>query len=217
MPRAISPAVRRAILHRSQRGQNVGQIALMLQLSERTVRHLVQCLRSGGADALQPGYDACGHHRQRNHDVLHRRTLQLREQHPRWGAGRILVQLHRTLPELELPSERTLQRWLRGQGGPPAPAGRPACQRRPRSSVVHEVWQIDAAEQKRLANDAMISWLRVYDECSGAVLQTVVFSRRTLQLRVADGGANAFEAGFSQARTPEDHPRGQRFAVGIGQ
>jgi hypothetical protein len=217
MPLAISPAIRRAILHRTQRGQATAQIALELQLCERTVRHLLHQLRSCGAEALQPGYDTCGQHRQRSQEVVHRRTLQLREQHPRWGAGRLLVQLKRIFPERELPSERTLQRWLRGHGDLPAPAGRPASERRPRSSVVHEVWQIDAAEQKRLANGAMISWLRVYEECSGAVLQTVVFSRRTLQLRTAGDGAIAFEAGFHQARTTSDRTRGQRFAVGIGQ
>ena len=217
MPLAISPAVRQAILCRSQQGQHAPQIARDLQLHERTVRHLLQRLRACGAEAFRPAYDACGQRRQKSDDGLRRRTLQLREQHPRWGAGRLLIQLQRLFPQRALPSERTLQRWLRGQGEAPAPAGRPTRERRPRSNVVHEVWQIDAAEQKRLANGDMISWLRVYEECSGAVLQTVVFSRRALQLRRAGVGAIAFEAGFYQARTTSDHSCGQWFALGFGQ
>lgn len=216
MPLAIPTAVRRAILRRHQRGQTARHIAAVLQLSERTVRHLLQRLRNGGAEALQPDYPACGPHRQRDRDLVRQRTLQLRSQHPRWGAGRLLVQLKKLLANHDLPSERTLQRWLRHEGEHPAPAGRPPQERRPRSTVLHEVWQIDAAEQKRLANGSLISWLRVYEECSGAVLKTVVFPPRAFQLRATDVGADAFEAGFSQARPASDHPRGQWLALGVG-
>ena len=159
MPLAISPAVRRAILHRHQQGQNAARIADDLHLSKRTVRHLLQRLQLGGAEALQPGYGACGQAKLAEHDALHQRTLLLRELHPRWGAGRLRIELAKLFPDRDSPSERTLQRWLRVQGRPPAPPGRPATPRRLRSSEVHEVWQIDAAEQKRLATGEMISWL----------------------------------------------------------
>jgi hypothetical protein len=44
-----------------------------------------------------------------------------------------------------------------------------------RAAVPHAVWQIDASEYIALATGQRVSWLRVIDECSGAVLQTVVF------------------------------------------
>ena len=200
MPLAVSALVRQAILHRHQRGQDSGRIAEALQLNERTVRHLLRRLATVGLEALRPSYDACGQARQPGQAAVHRRTLKLRDQHPCWGAGRMRIELAKNFPDRDVPSERTLQRWLREHGKPPAPAGRPVGTKRPRSTQVHEVWQMDAAEQKRLATGAMISWLRVNDECSGAVLQTVVFSRGTLQLRSTHGGANAFEAAFHQAR-----------------
>ena len=37
-----------------------------------------------------------------------------------------------------------------------------------RAEHPHDTWEVDAADQKRLANGRMISWLRVVDECSGA-------------------------------------------------
>jgi hypothetical protein len=217
MPRAIPPAIRQAILHRHQQGQNAKRIADDLQLNLRTVRHLLLRLALDAASALEPNYDACGLAMPAEHETLHQQTLLLRQQHPRWGAGRLRIELAQLFPQRDLPSERTLQRWLRQQGQTAAPAGRPAKPRRLRSGEVHEVWQIDAAEQKRLANGEPISWLRVHEECSGAVLQTVVFSRRTFQLRAGPCGANVSEAAFYQAWPTQDHSRGQRLAVGIGE
>lgn len=77
--------------------------------------------------------------------------------------------------EAEIPSDRTLQRWLRRNGLAPAPPGRRRAESRHRAERPHAVWQVDAADQKRLATGEMISWLRVVDECSGAALHSRVF------------------------------------------
>src|SRR5205814_5966746 len=82
-----------------------------------------------------------------------------------------------------------LERWCRGCNHPPAPAGRPPATQRPRAQYPHDVWEMDAAEQKRLATRALVSWLRFVDDYSGAVLGTRVFSPRLLHPSARPGGA----------------------------
>src|SRR5205814_1983882 len=57
----------------------------------------------------------------------------------------------------------------------PAPTGRRSAGESLRAQRPHETWQIDAAELVRLRSGERVSWLRIVDECSGAVLWTVVF------------------------------------------
>jgi hypothetical protein len=44
-----------------------------------------------------------------------------------------------------------------------------------RATEAHEVWQMDAVECLRLQDGSGASWLRISDECSGAILATDVF------------------------------------------
>jgi hypothetical protein len=103
-------------------------------------------------------------------------ALELRRCHPTWGAGLIRVVLHERWPQRALPSTRTLRRWFSPAGLGPAPRGRKPMQHRPRATRAHAVWQMDAAEQLRLQTGEQVSWLRLTDECSGAVLGTKVFA-----------------------------------------
>lgn len=107
-------------------------------------------------------------------DDLLQRALDYRREHPDWGAPLIRVMLSRLNRWVCVPSTRTLQRWLENAALAPAPPGRKAPYR-PRSSVPHERWQSDAADQLRLGNGQLASWLRLIDECSGAILKTIVF------------------------------------------
>jgi hypothetical protein len=101
-------------------------------------------------------------------------ALLFREQHPDWGAPLISVMLRRLRRWDVVAGPRAVQRWLRQAHLAPAPAGRKG-PHRPRSSAPHERWQVDAADQLRLAGGRLVSWLRLTDECSGAILKTVVF------------------------------------------
>jgi hypothetical protein len=107
-------------------------------------------------------------------------AAQLKQAHPKWGAGFIRAVLAESFPEEQLPSERTRRRRLRGPGKPPAPPGRRR-QRPGRAARPHQRWQIDACDQMPLANGTPVSWLRAADECSGAVLGTAVFPPRAAQ------------------------------------
>ena len=99
--------------------------------------------------------------------------MALRTVHPCWGAELIRIYLEdQGIPVI--PCARTLQRWFQRFGLGPAPAGRkPPADRR--ASHPHDIWQVDAAEEIALANGQRVSWLRVVDEFSGAVLHTAIF------------------------------------------
>jgi hypothetical protein len=179
MPRPVPLSVRQAVLRAARPGTSAGAISRLLGLPASTVRHLLRRLQDRGAAGLRTAYDACGQSQTRPDDPVRQAAVQLRADHPRWGAGRLRVQLRRLFPGQPLPCERTLQRWLRRLDQPPAPAGRPTATA-PRARQPHQVWQMDAVEQQPLATGQLISWLRVVDECSGAVLGTVVFPPRPL-------------------------------------
>src|SRR5262249_45604289 len=152
----------------------------------RTVQALLRRCRLRGKAALQPDYAPRG----AAPPPRVAEALQLRLDHPTWGAGRIRVELTCRHPEDEdLPSTRTLERWCRRCHHPPAPAGPPPPTPPPRARHSHDVWEMDAAEQKRLATRALVSWLRVVDDYSGAVLGTRVFLPGLLHPSARAGGA----------------------------
>lgn len=218
MPRALAPAIRRAILNRARHHQSPGEIAQEMELEERTVRRIVTGFQEQGETALQAAYGACGVSRTVEFAQLRQQILELRQQHPLWGAGRLLLELELSQPNaVVLPTERTLQRWLREVYPTPAPAGRPAQDSWSRASRPHEVWQVDASEQKHLGSGKMFSWLRVVDECSGAVLKTVVFSRRTFSTGSSPSSPAGIPQDFPAVGLPRHDACGQWRAVGFVQ
>lgn len=196
MPRALPPAVRQVISNRVRQGQSPAEIAKVMDLHERTIRRIMKQFEEHGKNALQPRYNSCGVSQGDEYVALRDQVLNLRRQHPLWGAGRLLLELEMLSGTAKgLPSERTLQRWL-CQEFSPAPAGRPRQDTESRAEHPHQVWQVDAVEQKRLANGQQFSWLRVADECSGAVLKTVVFSRRAFSASCSFSGATRIPQHF---------------------
>jgi hypothetical protein len=178
MPRATDLSLRLALDRMVRLGATASEIARQLDLPSSTVRGLITRARQAQTDdspvALQPRYHACGPRPLAAPPVLET-TIGLRRQHPRWGAGRIRVELMRMDRRYEVPSVRTIQRWLRLRDLAPAPPGRPRRSGWHRAERPHETWQVDAADQKRLASGEMVSWLRIVDECSGAALRSHVF------------------------------------------
>lgn len=170
MPAALSVPLRHVIHRRFRRGESVSEIAAALALSERTVRHLLQRFRHSGAEAVRPDYPRCGVRRSSTQQTICDAAVQLKREHPGWGAGLIRVVLAESLPKRSLPSERTLLRWFAQAGLAPAPRGRPPGSNRHRAEQPHEVWQMDATEQVRLCDGQRVSWLRIVDEKSGAAL-----------------------------------------------
>src|SRR5258708_9295029 len=95
MPRAIPFPVRQAIGQRFREGQDVATLAAAFGSAPRTVRHLVSRFQRDGLDPLAASYDVCGSATPKPADALVRAVLQMRRDHPTWGAGLIRVMLHR--------------------------------------------------------------------------------------------------------------------------
>ena len=168
--------VRQLIVQRAAQGQSAGLIARCLGLVPRTVRRLVQRLRRQGPKALATSCPSRPYQHPPQFRAFVEEALQLRREHPTWGAGLVCVMLRRDYPADPIPAERTLQRWFRRAGLLPAPSGRRAGPSSyQRAQQPHDVWQMDAADQVALQNGRQVCWLRIADECSGAVLQTTVF------------------------------------------
>jgi len=187
MPAPVPLPVRRHIYHLATASHLAPRtISQRLDVPLRTVQALLRRCRLRGEDALAPDYAAP----EAVPSPRVAEALQLRLDHPTWGAGRIRVELACRHPQDDdLPSTRTLERWCRRCRHPPAPAGRRPQTRRPQARQPHDVWEMDAAEQKRLATRALVSWLRFVDDYSGAVLGTRVFSPRLLHPSARPGGA----------------------------
>jgi transposase len=169
MERAISVPQRQVIFQRAGLGHQADAIADDLGLSPETVRKLIARFGKAGATGITTGYSRCGRNQTRRADaVLIGVVIAMRREHPDWGAGIIRVILAEQYPDRALPSERAIQRALAQAGLNSAPAGRRRGGAGGRAKQPHETWQIDAADQMKLAGTAQASWLRIVDECTGA-------------------------------------------------
>jgi len=214
MPHPIPVPVRQVIIQRAEQGQSAGFIARSLGLVSRTVRQLLQRLRKQGESALTTSYSGRPHPPQSR--TLIEEAIQLRRVHPTWGAGLVRVLLRRDYPAAPIPAERTLQRWFRRAGLIPAPSGRrsePSSYHR--APQPHEVWQMDAADQVALRNGKQVCWLRIADECSGAVLETAVFPPSVLEHGGGRSSASRVTPGVSPLGTAPALASGQRHPLGF--
>jgi hypothetical protein len=181
---AISVPQRQVIFQRAGLGHHGDAIADDLGLHPRAVRNLIARFAKVGPAAITADYSRCGQNQPRRSDAaLISQVIAMRHEHPDWGAGIIRVILAEQHPDRVLPSVRAIQRAFVQAGLNPAPAGRRRGRPDPRAQQPHETWQIDAADQMKLAGTGQASWLRVVDECTGAVLETAVFPPRVLEQR----------------------------------
>ena len=109
---------------------------------------------------------------------------------------------------------RTLQRWFEKNAVPLAPPGKRPEAQSSRATRPHETWQMDAKEFVRLKNGQRVSWLRVVDEFTGAVLGTVVFEKERFASVSAAAVRKVLRALFScwgrprRFRVDNGHPWG---------
>lgn len=180
MPKPIPIPVRRKLLERTQAGEDTATLAAAYNLSPRTVRNLRQRFRERGPDAVQPSYQAPKKLPHVFPAKIRDAAMALRREHPTWGGVLIWIALREQHPKRSLPSPRTLRHWFRGAGLGPLPKSKRSRERSNRSTEPHQTWQVDASEHIALAGGLQVSWLRVVDEATGAVLGTVIFPPRLL-------------------------------------
>ncbi|MBV8607714.1 MAG: helix-turn-helix domain-containing protein [Singulisphaera sp.] len=214
MPRPIPVPVRHALFRLWQQGQSTRHIAAALGLPDSTVRRLLARFRRRGVEGIAPDYHRPSQVEAASSEVR-QLALNLRREHPTWGAGLIRVEVLQALPGRSVPSERTLQRWFVRADLSPAPPGRRPAADAARATRPHETWQMDAKEHIRLRSHEEASWLRLTDECSGAVLQTPVFPPGDLGPRPRDVRAGAAPRGVHRVGVAGVPPGRQRRAVGL--
>lgn len=174
MPAATPIQQRQEIVNRHQAGQSLAQIAREMQMSEATVRNIWRFFQQH--QKLEPNYAACANSEPRKAPAVYQKAIELKRDHPRWGAGLIWVELAEEFAETALPSERTLQRWFHRAGLVKVEnKTKVAHSAVKRGEQAHEVWAVDAKEAMRLGNGEAVSWLVISDEGSGAVLETRLF------------------------------------------
>ena len=180
MARPTPVPVRQAIFQLWQRRQDATFIAKSLGVNLATVRSLLLRFRRRGIEGIE-----CDYHRSivAEADLPEpvQLALRLRREHPTWGATMIRVHLLQAALGQPIPSERTLQRRFAVAGLSPAPVGRRVKVDMSRTTIPHETWQMDAKEQISILKKRKVSWLRLIDECSSAVLRTAVFPPRRLE------------------------------------
>jgi transposase len=173
MSSPIENATRREIIRRHEQGESLRSISSEMGMSYETVKKLWRHWVKKGS--IEPNYEAAKQRGTRQYGQVYAQAVQLKRDHPRWGAPLIRLKLQAQSNQT-LPSVRTLQRWFREAGVNRAAQIR---QRRmatvQRGQQVHQVWAVDAKERMRLQDGSWASWLVVTDEASGAVLKTDVF------------------------------------------
>ena len=212
MGRAISLAVRQRVVQYVVSGESVPSVAQKLGISARSARHLVQRFCEHGEAGLKIHYDHCGPQQPYADRVVVERAKRLRGEHPLWGAPLMRVIFKKEF-ENRTPSVRTLQRWF-CEGQPCRRSSRPPVPKQ-KTKTPHEVWQMDAAEELRLASGKKVSWLRLVDECTEAFLKTDVFPLGSVEHGTGGKCSRPYSTGFFAMGPPCENSRRQRLAVGI--
>ena len=152
----------------------VKSISLQLNISLSTIYSIWRRYKKCGDPGLNNAYSKCGPQTIYHDALMFRAVLWRKRLHPLWGAGRIRIRLEKRYDLSRIPSERTMQRWLRENNltEPRQVRNEP---RIGASRAVHNIWQVDAKEQLVLADGTVSCYLTVTDERSGAWLGAPAF------------------------------------------
>ena len=188
MPQAWPLALREQIVQRHQQGEPLTEIAAALKVPYRTVRRWWPRYQQEGSEGLHSPYAHCGPNGPNEPPAVPAAALELKREHPSWGAGLIRLQWVEQFAASEVPQVRAIQRWFHAAGLQPVRAKRPAVEKS-RGKEAHQVWQMDAKEQMHLGDGTGTSVLSVTDEATGAVLALAPFSPVSLGARGGERGA----------------------------
>lgn len=186
-PRKLTQAERERIYLQKRAGHSLPEIALEFGISLACARKWWRRARDAGLAGLaerKRGRPATGRLAQFA-PAVRQASLQLKRDHKRWGANRVLLELRQDarLAGLALPSRsrlypyfrqycpECLQVWTHHKALPaPVPAG-----------AVHEVWQVDHQEGHRLADGGIATVCSVRDPYGAAMIASQAFSVKTPQ------------------------------------
>jgi hypothetical protein len=177
MPQPVSMAVRQSIIDRYLKDEKICVIAQDLEVSRGTVYALINRHKSQGDEGLKTSYAPCGKKPPSEQEFIYRAVRMMRHYHPKWGAEKIRAEITLLRPQLELPHCRTFNRWFHktGQLDIALKSSLPKEQAK-LAKRLHEIWQVDAKEEMKIANGTKQCWLNITDEFSGTVISPPVFS-----------------------------------------
>lgn len=171
MPKPIPHDCRVKIVRDRQAGKTFREISKETGYSVSGVKKIWRHFRSQGQAGLALGYERCGR-RSSFDSSMHQLIDSIKDGDQ--GAPYIRSLLQHQHPNLDIPHERTIQRWWKARG-----TNRAKIIRRPQrgnwTKEVHHTWQIDGKEQIQLKTGEQVSWINVADEASSSALGTVVF------------------------------------------
>ena len=174
MPGPIANDIRLEIVKHHRIGESLRSISEELGLSYNTVRKIWR--HWGRTGKLEPSYEQAKQRGTRQYAQVYQWAVELKRQHPRWGAELIRLEIKAQAPQLALPTARTLQLWFQAAGVNRSGSVRQSREKKvQRGQQVHQVWAVDAKEQIALADGTWASWLVLTDEASGAILASEVF------------------------------------------
>jgi hypothetical protein len=173
MGKAICLPIREQIVTLKQQGNTLQAISQQLNLSFATVRAIWSRFGQFGQAGLLTHFDQCGAPPPSPTDRVFRAARWLRYRHPRWGSPLIHSLLVQRYGQM-VPTIRTLNRWYK-QAGLTPPRARPNRAVIGKATAVHNIWQVDAKEQLKLADGQLACYLTMTDEHSGAWLTSLVF------------------------------------------
>ena len=105
MPSPIENAVRLEIVKRHKKGESLRGISQELSVSYETVKQIWQHWTKKGS--IEPNYEQAKQRGTRQYQAVYPQAIQLKRDHPRWGAQLIRLELEGQQTG-NLPSVRTL-------------------------------------------------------------------------------------------------------------
>jgi len=181
----LTQAEREQIYLLKKGGQTILQIAETLSVSPACVRKWWRRGRDQGLIGLRerkrgrPAASALA----QSAPPVREASLKLKQDHKRWGANRVLIELRKdiTLSGLSLPSRsrlyaffkqacpECLSLWTKHKEVPPTPG----------ATAVHEVWQVDHQEGHRLGDGSVATVCNIRDPYGAAMIASQAFSVKT--------------------------------------
>lgn len=166
-------------------GKTLANVAAEVGCSEPCARKWWRCGRDHGWQGLRQARRGRGPSGTLSHfaPIVADKALAHKQEHQRWGAQRVLLQLQRE-PELDglaLPSNSRLAVYFKEKC--------PACVHTPRkraqpvapavATEVHEVWQMDGQENVQLHDGDIATIASIRDPAGAAMVASVAYSTKT--------------------------------------
>lgn len=168
MGQAIRIEIREKIWELKRAGKKDEVIARELGVSAENVKRILD----RGVSRITPDYDRCGGNGREYEAEIRGAAIELKRSHPGWGGMVIRIELAKQYARV--PSVRSLQVWFRA-AAVNRRRERSVTPSLERAKVTHEVWELDAKEQVKLADGSLANAMMAIDEASGALISATVF------------------------------------------